>query len=165
MDISTSLAGIIHLETPIYNASGPRCTTREELYALNNSESAAILTKSCTVEPRLGNPGIRYWDNDIMSINSTGLANLGYKFYGEQSGFSKPYFVSIAGLSLEDNLEIVKELDQDHISSIELNLSCPNISGKPQVAYDYEMIETYLRKIYDVCVYVDNLGYNRMPFF
>ena len=90
ISLKTTLCGFA-LESCIYNASGPLCTTEAELSDLANSESSAILTKSCTLEPRIGNLGRRYYENDISSINSTGLANLGYKFYGEMADrFSRP---------------------------------------------------------------------------
>ena len=146
--LRTTIGGI-DLESCIYNASGPRCTTAEELWALAGSEAGAILTKSATVLPRDGNAGKRYYENEIMSINSTGLANMGYKFYGGLVGTfgEKPYIISLAGLTLEDNVKMVGELPPE--MAIELNLSCPNIVGKSQVAYEYDVMETYLRKIYD----------------
>jgi dihydroorotate dehydrogenase (fumarate) len=141
----------ISLDSCIYNASGPRCSTYDELFDLSMSESGAILTKSTTLLPRNGNEGKRYYDNEIMSINSTGLANKGYKYYGDiVRRWSKPYIISVAGLTLGDNVKIITDLQENPPDAIELNLSCPNIVGKSQVAYDYNTMETYLRKIFDV---------------
>ncbi len=144
----------------IYNAAGALCTTTDELLALDWSSSCAILSKSCTKEFREGNAGKRYHEivhsnsGEVIvmsSINSTGLANEGYQFYGEIAGsFNKPYIVSCAGLCLDDNLEMIQYLDKTDITAIEVNLSCPNIVGKPQIAYDMEATENYLRKIFDL---------------
>lgn len=145
--MKTNIAGI---EFPnfIYNASGPKCTTLEELEALGNSKAGAILTKSNTVEAREGNPSPRYVDADLGSINSMGLPNLGYKKYIEfipkLKEFGKPVIVSIAGLTLEDNIEMLTALNETQVDLIELNLSCPNLVGEPQVAYDFEATENYL---------------------
>jgi dihydroorotate dehydrogenase (fumarate) len=133
---------------PIYNASGARCTTFKELQELDSSDSSYVLSKSCTLEAREGNPGKRYWENSDISINSTGLANLGYEKYLEFE-FNKPYIVSVAGLTLDDNLTIIRAIQDTEINSIELNLSCPNIKGKPEVAYDFDASEEYLRKIFE----------------
>lgn len=150
------------LPTCIYNASGPKCTTLPELITLAQSPyTAATLTKSTTFLPRDGNEHPRYWENEALTINSTGLANLGYAAYGEFShdiqkiNPKKPYIVSVAGLSLGDNVDIVRYynmLDPSHnkIDAIELNLSCPNVIGKPQIGYDLEATETLLRNITDI---------------
>eukprot|EP00695_Tsukubamonas_globosa_P001036 TRINITY_DN1981_c0_g1_i1.p3 TRINITY_DN1981_c0_g1~~TRINITY_DN1981_c0_g1_i1.p3 ORF type:complete len:71 (+),score=9.86 TRINITY_DN1981_c0_g1_i1:130-342(+) len=52
---------------------------------------------------------------------------------------AKPYIVSVSGFSLEDNIEILTHLvDIPNVHGIELNLSCPNVIGKPQVGYEFE---------------------------
>lgn len=44
--------------------------------------------------------------------------------------------LSLSGLSLSDNLEMLRRAaEQTGISAIELNLACPNIPGKPTMAY------------------------------
>ena len=156
VSLQTSIAGI-PLESYFFNASGPKCTTLEELQALGSSSSAVILSKSCTAEPREGNPEPRYVPLDFGSINSMGLPNLGYRKYGEfapivKAQFKKPYFVSVSGLKLADNVEIIKHLNTiEEIDAIELNLSCPNVIGKPQVGYDMEQTEEVLATIGNIC--------------
>jgi len=159
VSLQTKLAGL-SLESCISNASGPLCTNLEELKELANSQSGAIVTKSCTKYLRKGNPGKRYYETENASINSTGLANLGYDFYGpistsiKKMSLHKPYIVSVAGLRLEDNLHIIEYFQDNYacqgVDAIEINLSCPNIEGKSQVAYDPDATELYLRKIYDL---------------
>ena len=53
MDLSTTIAGV-KFPTCFMNASGALCVTREELTALGQSHSGAIVTKSMTVEAREG---------------------------------------------------------------------------------------------------------------
>lgn len=160
-----------NLPTCIYNASGPKCTHLTELISLAQCPyTAATLTKSTTLLPREGNPHPRYWESDIssvnkaidMTINSTGLANVGYQAYGEYAqaikeiNARKPYIVSMAGLSMADNLTMIKYYNDlvfdkgiNNIDAIELNLSCPNVIGKPQIGYDMDVTEDILRRIYD----------------
>ena len=134
----------------IFNASGPLCTSEEELYNLEKSFSGAVLTKSCTLEPREGNPEPRYFDTEWGSINSMGLPNLGYQFYSEMASkiSNKPYIVSVSGMTPDDNISILEHLNcVDGVSAIELNLSCPNLIGKPQMAYDFKETDDFLYRI------------------
>lgn len=141
----------------IYNSSGPRCTTLEELRALWNSKSSAIMMKSCSPEARLGNPEPRYTEVELGSINSIGLANHWYKKYIEYARKlkkefpHKPIVVSIVGFCPEDFIELVTAFQNDpHIDILEVNLSCPNVVGKPQIAYDFETSDELLGLIFQV---------------
>jgi len=162
------------LPTCIFNASGPRCTTLEELMPLAQSEYTAItLSKSCTLEPREGNPLPRYYENDQLTINSTGLANQGYQYYEKISGVlnylnhRKPFMVSVAGLNQANNLTIVDHMNQSSaVAAIELNLSCPNVIGKPQTGYDLEASEDLLRKVFDLSSTGETpIGLKMPPYF
>ena len=166
-NISTSI-GSVKLESCIYNASGPLCTTGEELNNIGKSRAGAILTKSSTLAFRAGNPKPRYFENELGSINSMGLPNNGLDFYldssNELSKYEKPFFVSIAGLNLEENLKMLQKISEnDLIAGVELNLSCPNVPGKPQTAYDFERTAFVLD---EVCKIKDRcLGVKLPPYF
>jgi len=153
MDLNVNLAGL-SLASPIYNASGPLCTSLKELLAIAESSSAAVLSKSCTLQPRSGNPEPRYFEFVGGSINSMGLPNLGYRKYLEifpqLTKFNKPLIASVSGLSLDDNLKIITAFNDLLIDAMEINLSCPNVVGKAQVGYDFETTELYLQKIKNV---------------
>lgn len=150
VDLSTSIAGI-NLSSYLMNASGPKCTTWEELEEIGQSNSAAIVTKSCTISFREGNPEPRYSDLPLGSIQSMGLPNLGYKAYLEMvpklKTLGKPVVVSISGFSIEDNIEMVSAFQNSDIDLIEVNFSCPNIPGKAQVAYDFSQVESALQAL------------------
>ena len=161
--------GNTELNNIIYNAAGPLCITENELIDIYNSDSGAVLSKSCTLLEREGNEKPRYWDNDILSINSSGLPNKGYLYYDKIADLiiNKPYFVSVSGLSLDDNKIIIDKLSQNpKISSIELNLSCPNIINKPQIGYDNESIINYLKTLTPITTkYNKDLGIKLPPYF
>ncbi len=155
VNISTGV-GTLCFATPFFNASGPLCTTLLELEDLGRSEACAILSKSCTVEPREGNPLPRYADFEGGSINSMGLPNLGYRVYMEMYPYlwryDKPIISSVSGLSLKDTLLIVREMcGVDELDAIEINLSCPNVVGKPQVAYDFDQTREVLQEVGRIC--------------
>lgn len=153
--------GNVEINPCIMNASGPRCITEDELNEIANSESGAIVTKTMTLESRKGNPEPRYFADDLGSINSSGLPNLGYKEYSRiisklkskmaknkisKSKLSKPIIASISGMKYEDFSIICKELSKV-ADIIEVNLSCPNLVGKPQIAYDFETSEKLLEEL------------------
>ncbi len=167
MNISTKLAGI-QLDNCLFNASGPLCTSAEQLHDLGKSQAGAIMSKSCTLEYRSGNPEPRYVDTPWGSINSMGLPNNGYQYYAglasELKQHQKPYFISVSGLSLEENLAILESLNKSEgIHAIELNLSCPNVPGKPQTAYDFEQTKRVLDEV--MCFDQHPIGVKLPPYF
>lgn len=150
MDLSTTIAGV-KFPGCFMNASGALCVTREELLALGRSRSGAIVTKSMTLEARRGNPEPRYFWFSGGSINSMGLPNLGYRTYAEMipelKTLGKPVIASVAGLCEADFLTIAETINRAGPDLIEVNLSCPNIPGKPQIGYDANDSERLLRQI------------------
>ena len=167
----------VHLNTPIFNASGCMCTTNDELQLLYDcKDCGAIVSKSSTLNHRTGNKMPRYHDNDLGSINSTGLANNGHNFYKEywKMWDKKPFFLSIA---VDENIinildEIEDEDDNDHNTIvqnrknnvIELNISCPNLIGKPQLSYNFEEMDETLCKIFEKN-YSMKIGLKLSPYF
>ncbi len=149
-DLSTTIAGV-RFPTCFMNAAGALCVTREELLALGRSRSGAIVTKSMTIEPRPGNPEPRYHGFPGGSINSMGLPNLGYRAYAEMipdlKQFGKPVIASVAGLREEDFPVIADAINAAGPDLIEVNLSCPNIPGKPQIGYDPDASERIIKLV------------------
>jgi len=149
------------------NASGALCVTREELEALGRSRAGAIVTKSMTLEARAGNPEPRYFPFAGGSLNSMGLPNLGYQAYAELiptlKAFGKPVIASVAGLCEDDFPTIARAISRAGPDLIEVNLSCPNIPGKPQIGYDVEASERLIRRVRAV---VDRpMGVKLPPYF
>jgi dihydroorotate dehydrogenase (fumarate) len=166
VDLSLTWLGL-NMATPLYNASGVMCRTREELDAVANSEAGALITKSCTFEPREGNPEPRYSSTPFGSINSMGLPNEGYGYYFQYAAefdYRKPLFVSVSGMTLEDNLRMLVDLRERKLPCLpEVNLSCPNLAGKPQLAYDFAATVEALEQI--VKVYPGPFGVKLPPYF
>lgn len=165
--ISTAIAGN-HMVSCLYNASGPLCSTHDELRQVGSSSAGAILSKSATLKQRDGNEEPRYVETTWGSINSLGLPNEGYEYYAnfaeEAASYDKPYFVSVSGMGFEENTTIIKALaSYDNIAAIELNLSCPNVPGKPQTGYDFEQSRELLEKVFEVVEHP--LGLKLPPYF
>lgn len=156
--LQTTLAGI-PLSCCVYNASGPRTGAVDALVKIGESQAGAVLSKSATLLPQDGNPFPRYnefqlGDYCVGSINSEGLPNRGIDYYISEdvvkkvAASGKPYIVSLSGLSLKDNLDMLHRASNVcGIAAIELNLACPNIPGKPTIAYDFEQMDEVLREV------------------
>eukprot|EP00729_Bicosta_minor_P020932 gene20932-25596_t len=159
VSLATSFGGI-DLDCCVYNASGPRTGTTEMLAMIGESKAGAVLSKSATLVKQKGNDMPRYKELGlgptacIGSINSEGLPNSGIDYYltekacASAGAHNKPYIVSLSGLKLEDNLQMLTQaFNTEGVSAIELNLACPNIPGKPTVAYDFEQMEQVLEAV------------------
>ena len=141
----------LRFENCLMNASGARCQTENELRDIANSRAGAVVIKSASIGPRLGNPEPRYFETSFGSINSMGLPNLGYQEYCKlipklkQSG--KPVMASVAGFSVDEFHTLVSAYDAAQADVIEVNLSCPNIAGKSQACYDLAYSEKILEAV------------------
>mmetsp|Transcript_43792 Transcript_43792/g.139591 ORF Transcript_43792/g.139591 Transcript_43792/m.139591 type:complete len:380 (-) Transcript_43792:109-1248(-) len=153
--LETTVAGV-KLGCCVYNASGPRTGLGGALVKIGQSRAGAVLSKSATLLPQDGNAMPRYKELDLGkgacgSINSEGLPNKGIDYYISAEvvdackATGKPYFCSLSGLKLADNLEMLSRAAKvANIDAIELNLACPNIPGKPTIAYDFEQMDEVL---------------------
>jgi dihydroorotate dehydrogenase (fumarate) len=168
IDLSVSWLGL-EMQNPLYNASGVMCRTTEELEAMRASSAGALITKSCTLDPREGNPEPRYYATPLGTINSMGLPNGGYEYYlkyAEEYDYAnnKPLFISVSGMSLADNLTILKAFrERDLPCMLEVNLSCPNLPGKPQLGYDLPAANEALEKFSET--YGRPFGVKLPPYF
>jgi len=182
--LSTSI-GDLELPCCVYNAAGPRTNTQEHLELIADSASGAVLCKSATLEKRTGNPLPRYVElpnegggggtSCPTSMNSEGLPNAGIDYYISDEVVSalkssdhpnKPYIVSVSGLKLESNLTMIAmAAAKDGVDGIELNLACPNVPGKPIVAYDFEQLEDILQHVSELDLHGKSIGVKLAPYF
>ncbi|MGX7172647.1 dihydroorotate oxidase [Enterococcus ratti] len=158
-------------ENPFMNASGVHCMTTTELEELAQSKAGTFITKSCTRNKRSGNPEPRYYDVALGSINSMGLPNLGFNYYldyainyEQRQPAKPPIFFSIAGMNTTENLEMLAMIESSNFKGItELNLSCPNVPGKPQLAYDFDATFSLLKQVFKQ--FTKPLGIKLPPYF
>ncbi|MDO4432078.1 MAG: dihydroorotate oxidase [Aerococcaceae bacterium] len=160
--------GSFTFDNCIMNASGVHCYNAEELDALRSSQAGTFVTKSATLSPREGNPLPRYYDTPLGSINSMGLPNLGIDYYLDYLEDvpvekSSP-FLSVTGLSNEETHTLLKKIQVSSYNGlVELNLSCPNVVGKPQLAYDFEAVDALLQEVFSY--FEQPLGVKLPPYF
>lgn len=149
------------------NASGVHCQLNNDLDELQaNTFVAGTVTKSATLASRPGNPSPRYVDLAHGSINSMGLPNQGFDYYLNYALTrpSKPVILSVAGLSVAENLKMLTQIQESSFDGLtELNLSCPNVIGKPQLAYDFQATEEILTAVFSF--FKKPLGVKLPPYF
>lgn len=121
-------------QNPVMLAAGT-CGFGEELDEVADLEAlGGLVTKSVTLEPRLGNSSPRVAEFGASMINSIGLANPGLdRVRSEKLPWMREHlrrakvFVSLAGRTPEEYLTLIDGLDEEEgFVGYELNLSCPN---------------------------------------
>ena len=167
--LRTQIAGF-SFDNCLMNAAGVACMTVEELETVRQSAAGSFVTKTATLEARAGNPEPRYRDVPLGSINSMGLPNQGIDYYLDyllnlqESHPERTFFLSLVGMSPDETHTLLKKVQNSGFKGItELNLSCPNVPGKPQIAYDFEATERILGEAFG---YFDKpLGIKLPPYF
>ena len=156
MDLAVQL-GRLHLKCPIMVASGTFGYAREMASIVDLSSLGAILPKTITLEPRLGNTPWRTVETAAGLLNSIGLDNDGIDAFVEHH---LPYLrrldtavvVSIAGGNYDEFVQLAERLDsQEGVDAIELNISCPNVSGGVDFGTDPEMCHRVVRGVVNAC--------------
>lgn len=166
---ATTLGGF-SFDNCLMNAAGVWCMTKEELDGVKNSAAGTFVTKTATLEYRAGNPEPRYKNVPLGSINSMGLPNQGLDYYLDyllelqEEEPDRTFVLSLVGMSPDETHTILKKVqDSGFQGLVELNLSCPNVPGKPQIAYDFETTETILREVF--AYFTKPLGIKLPPYF
>lgn len=169
VSLKTQIAGF-SFNNCLMNAAGVSCMTVEELEAVRQSSAGTFITKTATLTPRQGNSEPRYHDVPLGSINSMGLPNQGIDYYLDyllslqETQPERTFFLSLVGMSPDETHMLLKKVQNSGFNGItELNLSCPNVPGKPQIAYDFETTEQILSEAFS---YFDKpLGIKLPPYF
>jgi dihydroorotate dehydrogenase (NAD+) catalytic subunit len=121
--------------SPVVLASGPAGFGLELRSGIDLTRIGALTTKTITASPRLGNPQPRLVDCPAGALNSIGLDNPGLEVFRAEilpqlRGFPTQVIVSVAGATAKEVGVIVGALAKNpDLRAIELNLSCPNVSG------------------------------------
>ncbi len=134
LDLSVQL-GRLTLKNPVLVASGTFGYAKEMAGVIPLQELGGILPKTITQNPRSGNAPWRTVETSAGLLNAIGLDNDGIDYFLANHW---PYLrstgakiiVSIAGKSLDDFVLLAKRLrEAEGLEAVELNVSCPNVSG------------------------------------
>jgi dihydroorotate dehydrogenase (NAD+) catalytic subunit len=134
VDLRVNL-GRLALRNPILTASGTFGYAREMERIVDFNRLGGILPKTVTKAPRAGNAPWRTVETACGLLNSIGLDNDGIDAFVEHhlpylSGLPTAIIVSMAGKSHAEFVEMTAQLDgKPGVAAIELNISCPNVSG------------------------------------
>jgi dihydroorotate dehydrogenase (NAD+) catalytic subunit len=146
--------GSLKLKNPVMVASGTFGYGEEYAQLIDLNELGAIVTKSITLKPRLGNPQPRLWETPGGLLNSIGLQNVGLTtFIDEKLPYLQKYdtgiIVSIAGESVEEYVKLSKALKKERFDALEVNISCPNVqhTKKGLFAQDKDLSYEIVRKV------------------
>jgi dihydroorotate dehydrogenase (NAD+) catalytic subunit len=144
IDLSVSL-GRLALRNPILTASGTFGYGREMEHLVDFHRLGGILPKTVTRLSRAGNRPWRTVETACGLLNSIGLDNDGLDAFIEHhlpylNGLPTAIIVSIAGRTHDEFVEMARQLDgRAGVAAIELNISCPNVSGGVDFGTDPSM--------------------------
>lgn len=135
VDLSVEL-GKLRLPFPTLMGSGCYGSGEEFAGVADLSKIGAIVLKSVTREPRMGNPTPRLVQTPAGMLNAIGLQNPGINWYLDHdvAKFAdRPCTVigSVAGFSVDDYAYVCEKLAaRSEIAAIEVNISCPNVAAE-----------------------------------
>ena len=132
-DMSVAL-GKVTLPNPVLTASGTCGYAFELGDFVDLSALGGFVTKSISLEARVGNPPQRIVETAAGMLNSIGLANVGLERFCQErlpllERMGVPIFVNVAGKTIAEYVQVAQRLsDSPVVSGLELNVSCPNVS-------------------------------------
>ena len=127
--------GRLQLPNPILVASGTFGYAKEMSAFVDFTRLGGIIPKTVTAEPRKGNAPPRTCEVTAGLLNSIGLDNDGLEHFMQQhvpylAGLGTSIVANIAGRTVEEFRDMAARVNaDDRIAAIELNISCPNVSG------------------------------------
>src|ERR1700694_2321692 len=128
---------------------------------------AAYVSKTITLQPRLGNPPPPLWETPAGLINSIGLPNKGLQGYlredlpalaelcaagapdggGGQRG-AIPLITNVMGAGVQEITALIEACDERaEIDALELNVSCPNVKTGLDIGADPVALGEVLRAV------------------
>jgi dihydroorotate dehydrogenase (NAD+) catalytic subunit len=155
-DLTTTL-GRLRLKNPILVASGTFGYAREMAGAVDFAKLGGIIPKTVTKQPRAGNHTPRTVETASGMLNAIGLDNDGIDHF---IAHHLPYLRTlptailgnIAGKTEDEFVAMAEQIGQQPgLAGLELNLSCPNVSGGTDFACDPALTERIVRRARAVC--------------
>ena len=143
--------GPLTLPNPIMVASGTFGYAREMSSLVNLSRLGAIIPKTITVEPRIGNVPPRTVETSSGLLNAIGLDNDGLDEFIDRKmlylrTLGAPIIVSVAAKKMEECQIFGEALSRvEGVTALELNISCPNVSGGVDFGTDPHLCEKVVR--------------------
>ena len=157
MILSVTL-GRLHLKNPILVASGTFGYAKEMAPLVDFAKLGGIVPKTVTAAPRAGNAPPRTVETASGMLNAIGLDNDGLEhFFTHHLPYLRtlPTAIigNIAGRTEDEFVLLAKRIHEagQGLAGLELNLSCPNVSGGLDFATDAELTKRIVRRCRDAC--------------
>jgi dihydroorotate dehydrogenase (NAD+) catalytic subunit len=156
IDLSVTL-GRLRLANPILVASGTFGYAREMAGLVEFARLGGIIPKTVTRAPRIGSPPPRTVETASGMLNAIGLDNDGIDHFISQH---LPYLgtlptaiiANIAGKDEDEFVAMAEMIGREAgLAGLELNLSCPNVSGGVDFATDPEVTRRVVAGVRSVC--------------
>ena len=154
-DLSVQL-GTLSLRNPVLVASGTFGYAREMAGLVDFARLGGIIPKTVTTKPRIGNAPPRTIETPSGLLNAIGLDNDGIDHFVDHH---LPYLRSlptavignVAGETEDEFVELTAKITRNGgLAGVELNLSCPNVTGGIDFATDASVTRRIVRRCKDV---------------
>lgn len=147
----------LSLRNPILVASGTFGYAKEMTAFVDFTKLGGVIPKTVTPQPRPGNPPPRTVETASGMLNSIGLDNDGFdQFMTEKlpylAGLGTSVIVNIAARTNDEFLRMAERLnDAAGVAAVELNISCPNVSGGVDFGTDPILAAEVVRTVREAC--------------
>ncbi|MBE3572060.1 MAG: dihydroorotate dehydrogenase [Moorella humiferrea] len=131
-NLAVKIAGL-SLKNPVMPASGTFGFGEEYAPFIDLNRLGAIVVKTITLKPLIGNPPPRLMETPCGLLNSIGLQNPGLDVFLREKlpylrQLSPPLIVNIAGKTIDEYAELAERLSAaEGVAALEVNISCPNV--------------------------------------
>ena len=156
--MSVDLCGI-ELAHPVINGSGTfDVIAARRVFGASLDEQfpfSAFVSKTITLQPRIGNPPPRLFETPAGLVNSIGLPNRGLAGYLEHdlpelATLAVPLITNVMGSNADEVGELFEALEgREEIAAIELNVSCPNVKTGLDIGSDPAELHRLLAAVRD----------------
>ena len=131
MNTKVTIAGIT-FKNPVLTASGTFGSGEEYAQFVDLNRLGGVITKGVANVPWEGNPTPRVAEVYGGMLNAIGLQNPGVDvFIKRDIPFLQQYdtkiIVNVCGRSVYDYLDVAERLNDQPVSMLEINISCPNV--------------------------------------
>lgn len=147
----------LELANPILVASGTFGYAREMEAFVPFDRLGGVIPKTITPLPRIGNPPPRTVETASGLLNSIGLDNDGLEpFLGKHLnyllGLGTKVIANIAGKTIDEFAMMARRLNEfPELGGLELNISCPNVSGGVDFGTDPELAAEVVQAVRNAC--------------
>src|SRR5215468_12194614 len=156
MDLSVTL-GRLTLKNPVLVASGTFGYARDMEGVVDFAKLGGIIPKTVTRRPRIGNAPPRTVETPSGMLNAIGLDNDGIDHFIQHH---LPYLrtlptaiiANIAGKTEDEFVAMAEQIGREAgLAGLELNLSCPNVSGGIDFATEPAVTRRVVERCRAVC--------------